>query len=103
MIYNTLHRKLKIAELDSHYKSGVNSGVPKGYAVPARRVAPVQGEGKGFDKRLKKYPATFRKIKKHDITRSGIGSLSPVHLPLTDIVVMSVKPQSYTRLYINIC
>jgi len=40
MIYKTLHRKLKIEQHESHYKSGVNSGAPEGLAVPGPHVTP---------------------------------------------------------------
>ena len=40
MISKTLHRKLMI-EQQEHTKTGVNSGDPEEYAVPAPHVAPV--------------------------------------------------------------
>jgi hypothetical protein len=41
MIEETLRRKLKIEQHETHYKPGVNSNVPVGYAVPAPLVTPV--------------------------------------------------------------
>jgi hypothetical protein len=41
MIEETLRRKLKIEQHETHYKPGVNSNVPAGYAVPAPLVTPV--------------------------------------------------------------
>jgi hypothetical protein len=40
MIEETLRRKLKIEQHETHYKPGVNSNVPVGYAVPAPLVTP---------------------------------------------------------------
>jgi hypothetical protein len=38
MIYNTLHRKLKIESREPHWKSGKNSGAPQMWAVSSARV-----------------------------------------------------------------
>ena len=35
-IYKTLHRKLKIEQHEPHWKPGMNSGAPEGWAVPAQ-------------------------------------------------------------------
>ena len=41
MIYNILHRKLKIKQYKPDYKPGLNSGAPERLAVPAPLVTPV--------------------------------------------------------------
>ena len=41
MIYNTLHRKLKIEQHEPQCKPGVNSGAPEELAVHAPLVTPV--------------------------------------------------------------
>jgi hypothetical protein len=38
MIYNILHRKLKIKQYKPDYKPGLNSGAPERLAVPAPLV-----------------------------------------------------------------
>ena len=41
MIYKTLHRNLNIEQHEPHTKLGVNSDVPKGYAVIAPHMASI--------------------------------------------------------------
>jgi hypothetical protein len=41
MIYKTLHRKLKIKQHEPHKKTGVDSDVSDGLAVPDPLMAPV--------------------------------------------------------------
>jgi hypothetical protein len=41
MIYNILHRKLKIKQHKPDYKPGLNSDAPERLAVPAPQVTPV--------------------------------------------------------------
>jgi hypothetical protein len=40
-MYKTLYRKSKIDLHELHYRLGVHSGVPEGYAVPVQQGAPV--------------------------------------------------------------
>jgi hypothetical protein len=41
IIYKILHRKLRSEQEERNSKTWVNTGAPKGYAVPAQHVTPI--------------------------------------------------------------